>query len=507
MGVIRRQSAISAIFSYFGVVVGFVTSALIMPKILDTDQIGLIKLIVAVTGVFSGVFSFGVGQLLFRSFPKFESESGKRSKLYGVAIKIALVGTIISIPFFIFSVDDLFNLDSETSGISKGTFFLVLVFLTIVSRLFYNAIFSYYRMQNEIVIDAFIQNVFHKLGILILLVGLIFDFLNFSAFVYSYLGLYLFFPFIMVFYFFRKRNVSSEIHQIDLFGRKNKSRFSRSEKKEFLNLLLFGTLTTIGGSLFLYVDTLMVNYYLSESQVGIYGTMFLFGMIVIIPARSLKSISVSVLSKSFKDNDINEITQIYKKSSITLLVIGGFIFVGVWCNMYSVYGYLPESFQLGKYVVLFIGIGQLFDMVTGVNNEIIAVSPKYKMNTYFILLSIVVGISINLWLIPLYGISGAALATMSTILFINLLRLITVYKNFGIHPFSIDTLKIIFLITGLTFLMQVIPNVENYILNLFIKGSLITIIYIPIVYFSKVSEDINFMIEKVIRILLRRKSN
>lgn len=505
MGVIRRQSTISALFSYFGVVVGFVTSALIMPKILSTDQIGLIKLIVAVTGVFSGIFSFGVGQLLFRSFPKFESEKGKRSKLYGVAIKVAIFGTLISIPFFIFTVDQLFNLESETSGISKGTLFLVLVFITIVSRLFYSAIFGYYRMQNEIVIDAFIQNVFHKLGILILLIALIFDLLNFSAFVYCYLGLYLFFPVIIVFYFFRKRNISNEIHQIDLFGRKNKSRFSKSEKKEFLNLLIFGTLTTIGGSLFLYVDTLMVNFYLSESEVGIYGTMFLFGMIVIIPARSLKSISVSVLSKSFKENDINEITQIYKKSSITLLVIGGFIFMGVWCNMYSVYGYLPESFQLGKQVVLFIGLGQLFDMLTGVNNEIIAVSPKYKMNTYFILLSIIIGILINLWLIPLYGISGAALATMGTIVFINTLRLITVYKFFGIHPFSINTLKMIILIVGLTFFAQAIPNVENYILNILIKGSLISLIYIPVVYLSKVSEDINFMIDKVFRALLNRK--
>jgi O-antigen/teichoic acid export membrane protein len=476
-----------------------------MPKILDTDQIGLIKLIVAVTGVFSGIFSFGVGQLLFRSFPKFETEIEKRSKLYGLAIKVAIVGTFISIPFFIFTVDELFNLDSETAGINKGTLFLVLVFLTIASRLFYSAIFGYYRMQNEIVIDAFIQNVFHKLGILILLVALIFDLLNFSTFVYAYLGLYLFFPIIIILYFFRKRNVSDEVHQIDLLGRNTKARFSKNEKREFLNLLLFGTLTTIGGSLFLYVDTLMVNFYLGESEVGVYGTMFLFGMIVIIPARSLKSISVSVLSKSFKDNDISEITQIYKKSSITLLIIGGFIFMGVWCNMYSVFGYLPDTFQLGEYVVLFIGLGQLFDMVTGVNNEIIAVSHKYKMNTYFILLSIIVGILINLWLIPIYGISGAALATMGTIVFINTLRLIVVYKFFGIQPFSLNTLKIIILIAGLTLLIQEIPNVENHILNLLIKGTLISITYIPIVYFSRISEDINFMIDKAVRVLLRRK--
>ncbi|WP_107038011.1 lipopolysaccharide biosynthesis protein [Brumimicrobium mesophilum] len=505
MGVIKKQSTISAIFSYIGVVVGFVTSALIMPKILDTNQIGLIKLIVAVSGVFSGIFSLGVGQLLIRSYQKFDSEKEKRSKLYGVAIKVVIFGSLLAIPFYIFGVDSLFNLKSDSLRFTKGTTFLTLVYLTIVARIFYSAIFGYYRMQNEIIIDAFIQNIFHKLGVLVLLVALFLEYFNFSTFIYLYIILYLFFPIIIIYYFQKKKDVDKEVHQIDLLGRKKKSRFSSIEKKEFLNLLLFGTLTTIGGSLFLYVDTLMVNFYLSESEVGIYGTMFLFGMIVIIPARSLKSISVSVLSKSFQANDFKEITEIYKKSSITLLVIGGYIFIGVWSNMYSVFGYLPESFELGKYVVLFIGIGQLLDMVTGVNNEIIAVSPKYKLNTYFIILSIFLGVGINLWLIPQYGITGAAIATMGTILFVNLMRLITVYKYFKIHPFSTSTIKIILLIVGLTLLMEVIPNIENHFINLLIKGSLITIIYLPIVYYSKVSEDLNQMIDKLLKTVFLRK--
>lgn len=499
MGVIRRQSTISAIYSYFGVVVGFITSALIMPKILSADQIGLIKLIIAVTGIFSGIFSFGLGQLLYRSFPKFEFEQKKRSLLFALTIKVALFGTLIALPFFIITVDKFFNLESETLGIEKDTLFLILVYLTIAARLFYSAIFGYYRMQNEIVIDAFIQNLFHKLGILILLIALIFDFINFSSFVYAYLCLYFFFPFIIVFYFARKKKANLKYFQINLLNGKN--RFSRKEKKEFLNLLLFGTLTTIGGSMFLYVDTIMVNFYLGESEVGIYGTMFLFGMIVIIPARSLKSISISVLSRSFKDKNIKEVTEIYKKSSITLLVVGGFIFLGVWCNMYSVYGYLPSSFKLGKLVVLFVGIGQLFDMLTGVNTELIAVSTHYRINTYFVLISIIIGILINFWLIPLYGVSGAALATMTTIIFINSLRLIAVYWFFKIHPFSVNILKVVCLIVALALFVDQIPNHENYIFNLIIKGSLITLIYVPLVYFTKVSTDINSMIAKTFKFL------
>jgi O-antigen/teichoic acid export membrane protein len=256
--------------------------------------------------------------------------------------------------------------------------------------------------------------------------------------------------------------------------------------------------TTIGGSLFLYLDTLMVNYYLGESEVGIYGTMFLFGVIVIIPARSLKSISVSVLSRAFKEKNDKTILEIYQKSSITLLIIGGYIFMGVWCNMYSVFGYLPEEFQLGYYVVLCIGIGQLFDMATGVNNELIAASPKYKLNTWFILISIIVGVLVNIALIPGLGINGAGLATLLTIIFVNLLRLIAVFRIYKIQPFTFQTIKVVLLITGVTLFVEYLPNLDNYILNLFFKGGVISLIYLPLVYFMKISEDFNQLITGVI---------
>jgi O-antigen/teichoic acid export membrane protein len=493
MGIIKSQSIYSTIYSYVGVVLGFVTSALLMPKIMSTEQIGFVKLIVAVTGIFASIFSFGVGQLLFRSFPIYENDLFKRRRLLFLALKIAFIGSVLALPVFYFTSVELFNYDQVTLGVDKNTQLLALIFLTIVARLFYTSLFGYIRMMNNVVIDAFIQNVYHKGGILLVLILFYVNVISFQLFIIYYLILYLLFPLIISIYYAGKRNSL----KVDAFIPKSlvsKSQFSKEENKEFFNLLLFGMLTTIGGSLFLYLDTLMVNYYLGESEVGIYGTMFLFGVIVIIPARSLKSISVSVLSRAFKEKNDKTILEIYQKSSITLLIIGGYIFMGVWCNMYSVFGYLPDDFQLGYYVVLCIGVGQLFDMATGVNNELIAASPKYKLNTWFILISIIVGILVNIALIPSLGINGAGLATLLTIVFVNLLRLIAVYSIYKIQPFTFQTVKVVMLIIGVTLFVEYLPNVENFILNLVYKGGVISLIYLPLVYFMKISEDFNQLV-------------
>lgn len=490
MGSIKTQSIYSTIISYIGVAIGFVTAALIMPRVLETDQLGLIKLINAVTAVFASVFSFGVAQLLFRTFPGFSKDPGKLGKLFYLAIKIALFGALIALPVYIFTAQDLFNYTTEIRNFKKTEYFLAAVFIVIIARLLYQSLFGYVRMLNQVVIDAVIQNIFLKGGVLILIIFFYFNLLSYSSLVYINMGLYLFTPIIIVLFLLYTRSLP---------GIRQKVRFTKSEIKEFVSLSLFGMLTTIGGSLYLYMDILMVNYYLGEAEVGIYGTMFLFGIIVIVPAKSLKSISIPVLAKAIGDKRMEEVATIYKKSSIILLIVGGYIFTGVFCNLYSVYGFLPVEFSGSTMIVFFIGIAQLVDMLTGVNSEIISTSKYYKLNTYIVIIAIVTGFISNIIFIPIYGITGAAFATFLSVLLINLIRYILVWKIYGIQPFTSDTYKVILLLMVTIVLVSLIPNLNNSILNLIFKGLMITIIYLPIIYKLNVSKDINSMMDKYFR--------
>lgn len=496
MGIIQSQSFYSAIFSYIGVALGFLSSAIILPQFLLPEQVGFFKLIVAVIGVFSTIFSLGISQLLFRSFPKFKDDKLKRRRLLRLALLVAALGSILALPVFFYFSESLFNFERTVEGVDKNFNLLVFIFTAIVAQILYSSIYGYVRMLNNIVIDSFIQNVFLKGGVLVLLILYYVTFIDFSGLIYLQLILFMMFPvLITVIFYFKKDSMSLSLLRQ---SKGEKSSFNTGEKKEFVRLLLFGLLTTLGGSLYLYLDTLMVNHFLSEKEVGIYGTMYLFGMIVIIPARSLKSISVSILAQSFNENDYDNINDVYKKSSITLLIIGGFIFLAVWCNIYSVLKFLPDEYALGSYVVLFIGLGQLVDMAMGVNNELIAASPKYKLNTLFTICSIFLGIFLNVILIPMYGVNGAGVATLLTITSVNIFRLIAVLKLYSMNPFSFNTIKVISIIIVLNVIVSNIPDLENYIVNLLMKGTIITVIYLPVIYFLRVSEDINKVIDKFI---------
>lgn len=495
MGIIRRQSIYSTLISYFGVVIGFLSSAVFMPILFSPSQVGLVKLIVAVTGIFSSIFSLGVAQMLYRYYPRYRDNSSMISHLFYYSLRLTSLGVLIALPFYFFTNYNLLNIDVSTEGIDKSMFFIIAVFIAICARLFYNAIFGFIRMTGQIVIDAYVQNIFLKGGMLLLIGLYFFQVISFSNYIYLLLVLYLMFPLILLLYLKFNKDLPSYTKGV---------RFEKGEKLELRKLSIYGTLSTLGGSIYLYLDTLMVNEFLGEAEVGIYGTMFLFGIIINIPARVVKSVAQSVISNSLTKNDVANVNKVYLKSSSSLLVIGGFLFIGVWVNLYSVYGYLPSDYHGSEYVVLFIALAQLIDMVFGVNSEIINASKMYRLNTYFIFISIIIAVIANLLLIPKFGVSGAAFATFLAFLSVNLIRMVTVYRLFKIHPFTGRTLLTVVIIVSVTLILEIIPNVENYILNLFFKGALVILIYVPLVYALKLSEDINEVFDKYLSKIFKK---
>ncbi|MDX1652545.1 MAG: oligosaccharide flippase family protein [Brumimicrobium sp.] len=490
MGIIRSQSIITTIISYAGVIIGFITSAVLMPLLFDPSQVGLVKLIIAVTGIFSTIFSLGVFQMFYRYYPIYKNERNMLSALFFYALRLTVIGILLALPFYLLLSNQLFNLEKETAGIDKSILFVWIVFLAICARLFYNAIFGFIRMSGKVAIDAYIQNLYLKGGMLLLICLFYLGVISYSFYIYSLLFLYMIFPFILLIYLKMQGSLPRYSRGMT---------FGKQERRELRKISIFGTLTSVGGSLYLYLDTLMVNEYLGEAEVGIYGTMFLFGVIISIPTRGVRSVAQSVISHSINENDMDNVLKVYRKSSASLLVVGGLIFIGVWINLYSVYGYLPKEYAGTEYVVLFIGLAQLVDMTFGVNFEIINSSRMYRLNTYFIFLSILIAIGANLLLIPAYGLNGAALATFIAYFIMNFSVMLAVYKIFKIHPFTLKTVITYILIAACVLLIDSLPNTENYILNLIIKSGLAIILYLPLVYFLNLSEDINDVINKVFK--------
>ena len=60
MGIIAKQTIKGSVFSYLGVVLGGINVAILYPRILSEDQIGLINILIALSAIFAQFSSLGI---------------------------------------------------------------------------------------------------------------------------------------------------------------------------------------------------------------------------------------------------------------------------------------------------------------------------------------------------------------------------------------------------------------------------------------------------------------
>jgi O-antigen/teichoic acid export membrane protein len=239
---------------------------------------------------------------------------------------------------------------------------------------------------------------------------------------------------------------------------------------------------------------IMIGALLGLEHVAFYTLAFYIGSAIKVPGNSIGSISLPLLSKAWEEQDFNKIQTIYSKSSINQLIIGGLFFLCVWINIDAIFSILPEKFSHGKWVVCYIGLAQLFNVSTGVNGEIIINSKYYKFDLYSNLILVFITFISNYLLIRNYGINGAAMATALSVLLFNLIRLILIKLKMNLQPFSLKTLYTILILIVIYVVSLYLPLSGNLYLDVVWKTLFVVVIFIPLLLFLELSEDINKLV-------------
>mgnify|MGYP000022395926 CR=1 FL=1 len=147
-------------------------------------------------------------------------------------------------------------------------------------------------------------------------------------------------------------------------------------------------------------------------------------------------------------------------------------------------------------VVYIVSIAALINISTGINSAIIFYSKYYVLGTVLLVGTLLITILLNIILIPIYGIYGAAIASASGSLIYNFSKFCFIYYKFRFQPYSIKSFIILLLIFACTFIGYILPDVSsNAIINLFIKGSIVSMLYIVSIYQFELSPEIFDMIK------------
>jgi len=111
-------------------------------------------------------------------------------------------------------------------------------------------------------------------------------------------------------------------------------------------------------------------------------------------------------------------------------------------------------------------------------------------------------VTLNMIFIPKYGINGAAIATLISITLYSIAKLLFVVLRMKLFPFTYKTLISFVVLIVLFFMFYFWEFSFHPIINIILKSTLVTIIYVILNYKLKLSLDFNNVVNSILKRVL-----
>ncbi len=231
-----------------------------------------------------------------------------------------------------------------------------------------------------------------------------------------------------------------------LYLKKNCHSFDRKitaifESRQIINfsapLFFESFLNTMIGT----IDILMLGYFASSSDVGIYGIALKLGLMVVLPLTAFNMIFAPTISNLHGRNEKETLEKLFKTVTKWIFTLSFAVFLAIVLFAKPILNIFGQDFVAGASALLILSFGRLVDAGVGSAGYIIMMTGRPKINLLNSSLLCVITVIMNLLLIPRYGIIGAAIGTAFSITVINIMRLLEVYYFERIHPYQKSFVK------------------------------------------------------------------
>lgn len=488
MGIVIRQSIWNAVWSYIGIAIGAVNTMFLFTAFLSTEQYGLLRIIFAIATLANQIFSLGIVNLTLKFFPFFKNEKGGDNGFLKIALLVPLLGYFL---FFISAVllkTPLINFYSNQSNLFESNYFQVFVLTFLI--IYFNVFDGYLRANKKTVFPTVLKNVVLRLLLMLAVILFYFKVYDFEKFVHIYVW------------------SNGIILLLEILYTKYRGLFHWSKFNAELvprkEMITFGGFAIMGASMSYmanYLDVLMVGGITEKglSDAAVYSVATYMGTLILVPYHSVVRISTTFISDAWKKNDINEIQKIYQRSSSNLMFVGVLVYLGIVLNLDNIFSLLPDEYEGGKMVIVLIGAAKLIDAATSLNGIIMQYSNYFKYLLIFNGAFIGLVFVSNLIFIPMYGLNGAAMATLLSLFSTNLIKSVFLYVKFKLIPFDNRVFKILALGSGIFMFYYFIPIIDNWVVNTTIRVIPVVLIYLILSYKLKLSDELVRIVHKRIK--------
>jgi len=277
---------------------------------------------------------------------------------------------------------------------------------------------------------------------------------------------------------------------------------------EFRKLLRFSLPVLFVG--FSYVilgqtDRIMLGYFKASKDLGIYSAASIISRQAGLVTYSFSCIFCPIISDLYNRNEFMELEKLYK--TVTRWIVSLNLVILILFILFSkqIMGIFGSEFTSGWLVLVILSFAHLIGYSAGgpLAGYVLPMSGKQDIELINATVMLISNIALNFWLIPRYGILGAAIATGLSMALIDIAKIVEVHKLLRMNPYDTNYHKPFvagFVVIFLSVFLSMLDISRQYWI---ISMVALFIVYFVVLYFLG-SEYEDKMIWETIK---RRSSN
>ena len=412
-----KGSAFTLLAKIFGTVLGLISS-LMIARYYGANVVGLVAIINSVLSIFIIFGLMGTNVAILRFIPEY-IEKYSLSDAYAIYKKILLlvftlsfIGGILlyfSAPFI---ASDIFhNKDLTIFLLIAAPFILMRTLTTINSETL--------RGLRKIKLYALVQFLTSLINLVLLILLTYFLYDKYNPIYILFISIFLLF--IVLFLMIKKQFRSTE------------KTISKMSTSQIVNLSFPMFLTASMQMVIVQTDTVMLGIMRTVEEVGVYAIVVKLALLTSFILTAVNSMAAPKFSQLYHSGKMEDLKIVAQKSaqlifwsSLPLILI--YILAGYY--ILQIFG---DEFTNGYYALIFLAIGQFVNAAVGSVGYFLNMTGHQKVFKNIILFAALLNLVLNFILIPMYGITGAAIASTISMIFWNVFAAFYVKKIFGFY--------------------------------------------------------------------------
>lgn len=423
---------------------GTLIERILVARLFTPAKYGEVTMGLAIMTIGSTISLVGINQGVSRYLSRADDDAERRGIWATGFLVSALISLVVTTAFLFGSGFIAELLFSQPESLSLLRLFVLCIPLTTLLTVGISALRGMENTQYKLLV----KNIFYPASRILLFVGFVFVGWEIQSIGYAYL----------VTAFLSLVATHLLLNRLyDIVGR-----FTLQTRK-LVSYSAPLVVTTLLAVLLTRTDTLMVGYFHSSEAVGIYNVAYPLSNSLLMVINAFGYLYFPLTSRLDSDDRRSDITQIYELTTkwgffITLPAFLAFtVFPGDVIRIF-----FGESYTAGATALAILSIGFFTSAAAGRNRETLSALGYTREILVVEVTTLGSNIVLNLFLIPAYGVFGAAVASCLSYVYRNLALNVILKIRSGITPISPYTLRTYVLLPSIFVPAAyfVAPNVE-----------------------------------------------